>query len=96
MINVCFKCGLNRPDKVIDPDGPYAICTECGHKHPFRQLPLIIICGASGTGKSTAGQHLVRELREVVVLIEPAIDVLDTTGAARRHGVIWRQPRLQS
>ncbi len=68
MINVCFKCGLNRPDKVIDPDGPYAICPECGYKHPFRRLPLLIICGASGTGKSTVGQHLIRELREVVVL----------------------------
>lgn len=68
MINVCFKCGLNRPDKVIDPDGPYAICPGCGYKHPFRRLPLLIICGASGTGKSTVGQHLIRELREVVVL----------------------------
>ena len=68
MINVCFHCGLNRPDKVIDTEGPYAVCPECGHRHPFRQLPLLIVCGPSGAGKSTVGQQLLGRLNEVVVL----------------------------
>ena len=68
MMNVCFNCGLYRPDKVIDPEGPYAICPECGHKHSFLQLPLLVAAGASGAGKSAVCQRLLGKLREVVVL----------------------------
>ncbi len=68
MLNVCWNCGLYRVDKVIDPAGPYAICPECGHKHPFQQRPLLIVTGASGTGKSTVCQQLLSRLDEVVLL----------------------------
>lgn len=68
MINVCHNCGEYRVDKIIDPRGPYAICPECGHKHPFLQLPLLIIAGASGTGKSTVCQRLLGRLEKVVLL----------------------------
>jgi AAA domain len=68
MLNICLNCGLYRPDKIIDPAGPYAICPECGHRYPFLRLPLFIVSGASGTGKSTVCQYLVGKLTEVVVL----------------------------
>jgi hypothetical protein len=68
MLNVCYKCGLYRADKLIDPDGPFAICPECGHKHPFLQLPLLIVSGASGAGKSALCQHLLGQQRQVVLL----------------------------
>lgn len=68
MLNVCWNCGLYRVDKVIDPVGPYAVCPECGHKHPFKQLPLLLVAGASGTGKSTVCQELLGRLDEVVLL----------------------------
>lgn len=68
MINVCYNCGEYRVDKVIDPSGPYAICPVCGYKHPFLQLPLLIVCGASGTGKSAVCQKLLGRLTEVVLL----------------------------
>lgn len=68
MMNVCYNCGEYRADKVIDPEGPYAICLECGHKHPFLQLPLLMVCGPSGSGKSTVCQRLVGKLRDVVTL----------------------------
>lgn len=68
MMNVCFNCGLYHADKAIDPEGPYAICPECGYKHSFVQLPLLIVAGASGTGKSAVCHHLSGKLREVVVL----------------------------
>lgn len=58
VFNVCWKCGLYRADKIIDPEGPVAICPECGHRHPFRQLPLLIVSGASGAGKTSVCQHL--------------------------------------
>jgi len=68
MWNVCWECGLYRADKVIDPAGPVAICPECGHRHPFRQLPLLLISGASGAGKSTVCQALLGQLPEVILL----------------------------
>lgn len=68
MFNVCHHCGLYRADKIIDPSGPFAICPECGHRHPFRQLPLLIVSGPSGAGKSSVCQALLRHLDSVVLL----------------------------
>lgn len=68
MFNVCHQCGLYRADKTIDPAGPYAICPECGHKHAFRYPPLLIVSGASGTGKSTVCNALVGRFTGAVLL----------------------------
>jgi predicted kinase/DNA-directed RNA polymerase subunit RPC12/RpoP len=70
MFNVCHNCGLYRADKIIDStgSGPYAICPECGHKHPFRQLPLLIVSGASGAGKSSVCRAMLGKLQDVVLL----------------------------
>jgi hypothetical protein len=68
MLNVCFNCGEYRADKTIDPTGPYAICPECGYKHPFVRLPLLIVSGASGVGKSTVCRVLLGKLNQVVLL----------------------------
>lgn len=68
MINVCMQCGLYRADKMIDPNGPAAICPECGFRHKFMQLPLLIVSGASGVGKSTVCQTLLGRLNNVVIL----------------------------
>ncbi len=48
MFNVCYQCGIYRADKIIDPAGPYAVCPECGHRHPFLRQPLFTVGGASG------------------------------------------------
>jgi hypothetical protein len=58
MLHICLKCGSYHADQIIDPAGPYTICPECGHKRPFHWLPLLIVSGASGTGKSTVCQAL--------------------------------------
>jgi len=68
MMNVCFQCGIYRADKIIDPAGPFAICPECGFKHPFLQLPLLIVSGASGAGKSTVCQRLTSRITQAVLL----------------------------
>lgn len=67
-MNICFQCGIYRADKIIDPDGPVAICPECGHRHRFAQLPLLIVSGASGVGKSTVCQILLGRAPQVVLL----------------------------
>ncbi len=53
MLSICYQCGMHHADKVIDPEGPFAICPDCGFKHPFLQLPLFMISGASCAGKSS-------------------------------------------
>ncbi len=68
MINVCIQCGLYRADKIIEPKGPYAICPECGHKHLFLQIPLFVVSGASGTGKTTILHYLLGKVDEFVLL----------------------------
>lgn len=68
MFNVCQKCGEYRPDKEIDLGGPYAVCPNCGHAHKFNQLPLFIITGASGVGKSSVCMELVNILTDAIVL----------------------------
>jgi hypothetical protein len=68
MLNICANCGLYRPDKIIDPAGPSAICPECWHRHPFRLMPLFIISGASGAGKSAECHDLVGKMTDVVLL----------------------------
>ena len=68
MLNVCVQCGLYRADKVIDPAGPVAICPHCGYRHRFVQLPLLVVSGASGTGKSSICHALLGRLNHVVIL----------------------------
>lgn len=68
MDHVCAQCGEYRPDKIIDPDGPVAICPDCGRRHPFRQLPLLSVSGANGAGKSTICRQLMGHYRRAVLL----------------------------
>ena len=68
MNNVCHQCGLYRADKIIDPVGPYAICPECGYKHRFRMMPLFIVSGASGSGKTSVWQHMLGKCDDFVLL----------------------------
>jgi len=68
MLDICANCGQYRPDKSIDPSGPLAICPECGHRQPFRSLPLFIVAGASGTGKTTICRRVTGTLPTVVAL----------------------------
>lgn len=68
MFNVCPNCGEYRADKVIEPLGAYAICPVCGFRHKFVQLPLFILTGASGAGKSTVCLALLSKAKDFVVM----------------------------
>jgi hypothetical protein len=68
MFNVCPQCGEFSEEKVIDTRGPFAICPHCGYAHQFERLPLFVVTGASGSGKSTIGLALVPALRDCVVI----------------------------
>lgn len=68
MMNVCFQCGMYHADKIIDPTGPFAVCPECGCKHLFKQLPLLIVSGASGAGKTAICRQLLGKITRAVLL----------------------------
>ncbi len=68
MYTVCPGCGEHRPDRVVDPKTSVAMCPVCGHRQSFVRRPLLVVGGASGSGKSTVCQALLGRARDVVLL----------------------------
>lgn len=68
MFNVCPQCGEYSDAKRIDPQGPIAICPSCGYRHRFVQLPLFVLTGASGAGKTAIGLSLARAFQRCVTM----------------------------
>lgn len=66
MIAICKNCGNHEWNK--DVDGDYIICPECGSRWYFMKMPLHIITGCSGVGKTTAAQELQKLTTDYVVL----------------------------
>ncbi len=68
MFNVCEGCGALRADKTVDEAASVAVCPECGHRHAFVRAPLMLVTGASGSGKSTVSRRLASVMTDVVIL----------------------------
>jgi len=68
MFNVCPHCGEYSVRKEIDPRGPFAICPFCGHRSRFVRLPLFVLTGASGAGKTTIALNLARSFHDCVTM----------------------------
>lgn len=74
MFNVCPGCGEYSDDKGIEPAADassaqaFAVCHRCGHRHPFLRLPLLVVTGASGCGKTTAAIELASRMDECVCM----------------------------
>lgn len=66
MIGICQACGNHNWDKEVM--GDTITCPKCGVSWRFEKLPLFILTGCSGVGKTTTGQTLQRECKELVVL----------------------------
>ena len=68
VFTICPQCGDYSEEKTIDTSGPFAICPSCGYAHPFKRLPLFVVTGASGSGKSTIGLALAPLLRDCILM----------------------------
>lgn len=66
MVEICPKCGNYDPDKIVT-DKTIA-CPKCGHSWNFLKLPLFIVTGASGVGKTTTVRAVQRACRELICL----------------------------
>ena len=56
MVEICPNCGNYDYDKTVEKSA--VTCPKCSHTWDFKKLPLFIVTGASGAGKSTTLQAL--------------------------------------
>ena len=68
MFNACANCGGSHDGPEVDPAGAFLICPLCGDRRPHRRLPLLLVGGPAGAGKSTAGAALAGQLSDIVIL----------------------------
>lgn len=68
MIGMCPKCGNYKWDKEVSKDKRHITCPECGHSWQFRALPLFILTGCSGVGKTTTAQELQQRETDFITL----------------------------
>lgn len=68
MFNACPQCGEYTDTKEIVGSPSRAICLVCRHEHRFLSLPLFIVTGASGAGKTTAALELTSHTQDFVIL----------------------------
>lgn len=71
VFKVCGSCGaFNVEHQIVEGEQGWAtaVCGGCGAGVPFRRLPLFVMTGSSGAGKTTTCRLLMRSLPECVVL----------------------------
>lgn len=60
MIEMCPYCGNYNWDKDTDVKNGTVTCPECSKSWNYNALPLFILTGCSGVGKTTTAQRLMR------------------------------------
>ena len=79
MALVCSNCGMYiQPQVMVDEQS--IRCPICGHVEAMRILPLFVVTGASGVGKTTIAAHLRRCLPQWAIF---ETDII--------HGADWQQ-----
>lgn len=66
MIAMCPECGNYQWDKAVE--GNSISCPKCGKRWTFRKLPLFVLTGCSGIGKTTTAREIQKNTQDIVVL----------------------------
>lgn len=66
MIGTCARCGNHKWDKTVNGNEIY--CPQCGNRWEFIKLPLFILTGCSGVGKTTTAMEIIRRTTDFIVL----------------------------
>lgn len=66
MIDICANCGNYEWDKEII--GNKLRCPKCGAEWEFESMPLFILTGCSGVGKTTTAIEMMRKKVDFIVL----------------------------
>ncbi len=71
MFGVCHNCAEFSDKKKLSSDGKHLVCPLCNYEQEFLRLPLFIITGASGSGKSTVWREILYDKNKPdVVMLE--------------------------
>lgn len=66
MVAQCVKCGNHKWNKKVEDNR--IMCPNCGYSWTFNKLPLFILTGCSGIGKTTTAHELMLSTEDIVVL----------------------------
>lgn len=92
-LEICAACGARLDAPHADAEEPVVVCRHCGDVRPFRRLPLLLVTGPSGVGKSTAAVLLASRLSERVVVLDQDLlwipELQDASGEHRLFRRTW-------
>ncbi len=66
MLEICPRCGNHGWDKEVE--NIHIKCPKCGYVWEYRALPLFILTGCSGIGKTTTARKLIQQNNDFIVL----------------------------
>lgn len=66
MLGICGNCGNYDWDKDVKEE--QISCPKCGHVWSYKRLPLYILTGCSGVGKTTTAKVIMEKCKDMVVL----------------------------
>lgn len=67
-MNYCKTCNTGTPHRVAVPERSAAVCNEGGTENEITYVPLFVITGGGGCGKSTAAIELLRKSNPYFVI----------------------------
>lgn len=88
MIGMCRNCGNYQWDKSIADDGEHIICPNCNSRWKFKSLPLFILTGCSGVGKTTTAQELQQRETNYIVMDADIFTFMGEDYAARAEQLL--------
>ncbi len=98
MFNVCSHCGQYSDIKEVltqDASVSAATCKLCGYSHAFLALPLFVVTGASGAGKTTVALRMAEQSRGRFIVLDQDILWTDAFNAPEDNYVLFRNMWLR-